>query len=122
MFNPLRQHHRPPRIQFTPFARIRSTRSGQRLPPRPPLNPRAANNFCVIVNRLGPANEITLNLIAVFIRKEPKLLFRFDAFRHHRKIEPATKSNDCANDRRRLLAMIEIGNESLIDLDLVEWK
>jgi len=48
------------------------------------------------------------------------LFLGFHALGHHRQIKPAAKRDYGANDCGRLLALAEIGHESLVDLDFVE--
>lgn len=58
----------------------------------------------------------------MFVGEELELLLGLHAFRHHRQIEPAAERDHRADDGGRLLAVAEIGDEGLVDLDLVERK
>src|SRR5579885_2918712 len=82
----------------------------------------AADDVGVILDRQRPADEIALDLAALLAGEEFELLLGLDAFRHHWQIEPAAERDDGANDGDRLLAVREVGDEGLVDLDLVEGK
>ena len=105
-------HYAPKRTSH-----IRSAGCGER-----PLSGRrrAADNVGIFGDRLWPADQEPLDLVALFGGEELALFFRLDAFRHHRQIEPAAERDHRADDGGGLLAMAEIGDEALIDLDLVE--
>src|SRR5262249_3291135 len=82
----------------------------------------ATNRLAVMLDRLRAADEIALHLVAGFGRQERELRLGLDALRHHRQLEAAAQTDDRADDRRRLRIVLEIGDEGLVDLDLVERK
>src|SRR5260370_32072466 len=93
----------------------------QRDDPRRRLN-LASDILGIMLDRLRSSDEIALYLIAFLGGEKFQLLFCFDAFGNHWNIETAGQSDDGAHDRRRLRIVVQIGDEALIDLDLVEWK
>ena len=70
---------------------------------------------------LRPADQITLNLTP-FPREECPLLLGLDALRDDRHSERAPKSQNGVDDGAGLKAVANPGDETLVDLDLVEWK
>src|ERR1700683_4122375 len=73
-------------------------------------------------NRERSPDEISLDFVAALLREERKLILRLDAFGEDRQFQSAGKSDHGADDCRGLRVGSDVGNEGLIDLDLVEGK
>src|SRR6185295_10480822 len=73
-------------------------------------------------DRLRLTQKISLSLTAELGCEELQFRTRLYAFRHHRKVEAASEAEDSADDRRRLLVVVDGIDEGLVDLELVEGK
>src|SRR5579872_3077540 len=79
-----------------------------------------ADQPVVLIDRKRLADEVALDGVAALLGEEGKLLLGFHALGDDRHFEAVTKTDDRANDRRRLRAAAEIHDEGAVDLDLVE--
>ncbi len=67
------------------------------------------------------SDQVALNLIAGLALQEFALLFRLDSFGDDAQLELVCHRDDRAGDRR-VLFLLNLGNERPIDLDGTEWK
>src|SRR5215470_19680007 len=68
------------------------------------------------------ADQIALDLVASLPRQERELFACFHPLCHHRQSKATAETNDGPNDRGRLRILVEVGDESAVDLDFVERK
>src|SRR5665811_701377 len=94
----------------TPSVISSSSRAGER--------PVSSSTWCTSFGR-SPCWNCTGDRL---MGEELELFFGLHALRHHRQSEPAAERDHRAHDGGRLLAAAEIGDEGLVDLDLVERK
>src|SRR4029450_6693147 len=75
-----------------------------------------------MADRVGPADQIALNLVAALGAQGFELLGGLDPFRHHRHAEAVAESDHRADDRLRLRIADHVVDEAAVDLDLVEGE
>src|SRR5262249_13607866 len=79
-----------------------------------PACARAAHHLGIFLDRLRPADKIALDGVALFAGEELALLLGLHAFGNDRQVESAAERDHGADDRRRLLALPEIGDKGLV--------
>jgi hypothetical protein len=72
-------------------------------------------------NRLWPPNQIALNF-ASLLGQEGALLLGLDSFGDNGLRQRPPQPQNGMNDRGGLEIVTDLGDEGLVDLDLVEWK
>ena len=70
----------------TPCPTRELARRRQCLSPKPSRRAHATDGLGVFLDRLGTANEIALNFVAVFVGEKSELLCRLNALSYHRQI------------------------------------
>src|SRR5262245_49849708 len=103
-------------------AGVSLARRSQCLSSEPARRPHAAGDFGVLLDRFRSANEIALDFAALFVGEESELLFGFHALGQDREVQSTTERDDRADNGRGLLAVAEIGDKGLVNLDLVEGE
>src|SRR4029079_3563252 len=76
----------------------------------------------IIVARQREAARVALKLVAGFAGEGRELPRALCALGQHRELKTARKPDHRADDGGGLAVLPEIGDEGLIDLDLVEWE
>src|SRR5260221_7040327 len=83
---------------------------------------RIGEEFVELARRPRLAEIETLDLGAAGRPQDGKLLLRLHALGNDGDAKFRAKTDDGADDRPRIGALLEIANEALVDLDLVEWE
>src|ERR1700730_5053316 len=99
------------------FIQTRSTRQRFNL-----VGNRPTDQFGIIGDRLGSADEIALDFLTGLAHQEIQLGLGFDALGSNWKVEPATETDYGTDDGFRLLIPLQVRDECPVDLDLVEWE
>ena len=86
------------------------------------LGHRPTDQFGIIGDRLGSADEIALDFLTGLAHQEIQLGLGFDALGSNWKVEPATETDYGTDDGFRLLIPLQVRDECPVDLDLVEWE
>ena len=81
-----------------------------------------ADKVCIVINGHRPSDQIALHLVTAPIEQHRMLHGGFDAFGQYRNVEAVAEIDHGAHDRHGMLIVLEIENESPIDLDFVECE
>src|SRR5262245_64667493 len=80
----------------------------------------AAEQLRILPDRAWRAEQIALQLVASRLHQEGSLCLGLNALRENWRVQAMRERDDCADDRLRFLAGLDVGDERPIDLDFVE--